>query len=537
VSLVLSGQPRFLVPLTLVAVLALTAAVYVPALGFNFVGYDDPTYVVFNARVHEGLGWSTLAWAATSFDCGNWHPLTWLSHALDWRMYGDNAGGHHATSIGLHLVAVVLVFGALRALTGSAAVGLWTAAVFAVHPLNVQSVAWIAERKNVLAGLFFAATLWAYVSYAARPRPGQYAFVTLLFALGLTAKPAIVTLPVLLLVLDVWPLGRLPRPATTPRAALSLVVEKLPWLALSALSSLVTVRAQSQALAIEPLRLSPLSARLCVAVTGYWSYLVKLLWPAHLAFFYPRPELPCSSLPVGTAAGVFVAISMVAVLVARRRPYVLVGWTWFVITLLPVIGLIQVGYQLIADRYVYVPMLGLLLATGCGASSFVATRPAARPWVAVAAAAIVLGFAGRAAAAVGAWRDSTTLYQSAIAAGPGNFFAFYDMALLLRERGDSKGALDYYLLAVQARPALDPNHEIGAMLAEAGRIDEALPHLMAAVQVKPLSPRAHYNLGLALWAKGRRTEARAAIEAAVALDPKDPRLRDFLREMDTAPVR
>jgi Tfp pilus assembly protein PilF len=526
--------PDTLVAAALLAVLALTAAVYAPITGFDFVGYDDPLYVVHNPKVHDGLRASTLAWALRSFDASNWHPLTWISHALDWQLFGRAAGGHHAMGLILHLVAVAAVFAMTRALTASAGVALWTAAVFALHPLNVESVAWVAERKNVLSGLLFVAAVSAYVRYAAQPGWRRYAVVTLLVALGLAAKPAVVPLPLLLLVLDFWPLGRFERLRTTlgntGPAVLRLSLEKVLWLALAGIDALLTIAAQAGT--IEPLTTLPLPARLCVAVCGYATYLAKLVWPATTAVFYPLPRDPCGALPVAACAAVVVAVSAAAALAARRRPYLAVGWIWFVLMLVPAIGLVQVGKQFIADRYVYLPMLGLLMSVGCAAREWAAEARGRRSAAAATAVLVVLALAARTRAAVAPWHDSITLYEHAIASVPGNYLAMYNLAVIYKQRGDVNRALDYYLAAIAVRPEVDAKHEVGAMLAQAGRIDEAIPHLEAAVAADPQSPRARYNLGLALWTRGRYREAREVIAGAVALASQDAGLRGFLAEID-----
>src|SRR4051812_49339153 len=273
------------------AVLLLTAAAYSPVFRYGLVSYDDPDYVGGNAHVQAGLRASTVLWAFRSLDHLNWHPLTWLSHALDWQLFGPAWGAHHAVSVALHLATVAVIFAALRLLTAAPWRSLAVAAVFAVHPINVQSVAWISERKNVLSGLLFALTLAAYAAYARRPRGGTYLLCTMLFALGLMAKPTLVTLPFVLLLLDAWPLGRLAR---DPGRA---IVEKLPWLAMSAADSIVTWHAQANA--FEPAAGASLASRVCGAMAGYLGYLEKLAWPVDFAVLYPKSASPCLTQPIG----------------------------------------------------------------------------------------------------------------------------------------------------------------------------------------------------------------------------------------------
>ena len=509
--------------LAVVGIVCLTAAVYAPVLGYGVINYDDPEYVVENAAVRGGLQLSTVLWALRSLEHMNWHPLTWLSHALDWQLFGPRWGGHHATSLVLHIATALAVFLALRSLTGAPWRSLAVAALFAVHPINVQSVAWLSERKNVLSGLFFALTLAAYASYARRPTAVRYAAVTAAFALGLMAKPSLVTTPMVLLLLDVWPLARI------PPLRRRVLLEKVPWLALAAASSIVTLRAQAGAL--EPLQDSSVASRVCSALGGYLGYLEKIFWPANFAVLYPKPSAPCWMLPVGAAAGLLFAVTALAVLTARRRPYLLTGWLWFLGTLVPVSGLVQVGLQLMADRYAYLPMLGLLLAVVWAAADAIHGRRG-RAAAATVMVALVAVLAWRTTITLGYWKDSLTLFSRAIALTDDNCVAYNNAALELRRQKQIDAAGRYFERAIATCPRLDfPHANLASLMLEAGQFDRALPHLAAAAELNPRSANAQYNLGVALWYRGREAEAARWMQRALEADPRHVAARDLLERI------
>src|SRR5262245_31340556 len=331
--------------------------VYAPLTHYDFVNYDDPQYVAQNPHVAGGLSWSAVVWAFTTGTESNWHPLTWLSHMVDVHLYGLNPGPHHVTNLLLHIANTLLLFWAVLKMSGAPAPSVFMAALFAVHPLHVESVAWIAERKDVLSTFFWMSALVAYASYARQPRVTKYVVVVLLFAAGLMAKPMVVTLPFVLLLLDFWPLGRLNFASWSNVSR--LIVEKVPLLILTIVSSVITMIAQQRGGAMMTLQTFPFSVRLANAAIAYLTYVGKMFWPSRLAVFYPLGPI----VPGWWLAAVFIliALSFLSVLVARRWPYLTVGWLWFFGTLVPVIGLVQVGGQAVADRYTYVPLLGLFL--------------------------------------------------------------------------------------------------------------------------------------------------------------------------------
>jgi protein O-mannosyl-transferase len=519
---------KALLAAALLALLILTAVVYAPVVGFGFSTYDDLPMLVTNPHVHAGLGVDSALWALQSREQANWFPLTWLSHQLDWQRFGAWAGGHHATNVVLHLATVAAVFLAFSHLTGRPWSSLAIAGVFAVHPMNVESVAWIAERKNVLSSLLFAVCLFLYAGYARRPTWRGYVGVTLAFALGLLAKPMLVTLPCVLLLLDYWPLGRL-----TPGAWRRVVAEKLPWFLMSAASSVITVIAQSSAGAMETLQESSIPARLCVALTGYLEYLVKLCWPVRLAVLYPKPTTPCASDELAAASAVLIAVSATVLLLARRRPHLFVGWAWFVGMLVPVSGIVQVGMQLIADRYVYLPMLGLLLAAFWSTGELAARSDLARRLLPWGTALLVLLLAARTSVQVRYWKDDITLFSRALSVTSNNCFAHNQLGALLRQQGNPGAALEHYRQAVAACPWSDlAQANLGGFLANAGQLEAALSHLRISVAINPRQVPGNYNLGLALWHQGKTQEAATHFRQALQVEPGHQPSRDMLRRIE-----
>src|SRR5438093_12096559 len=405
---------RFRLPLLLPLLALLTAATFWGVRQNDFISYDDPEFVTSNPIVREGLTWRGVVWAFTTPVLANWHPLTSLTHLADVSLYGLNPSGHHTTNLLLHGVNTLLLFLLLRRLTGEDWRSAWVAALFAVHPAHVESVAWIAERKDVLSTLFWLATTWAYVSWVRDRRPGRYAAVLALFAAGLMSKPMLVSLPLVLLLLDDWPLARLRGGGLaglwrSPDGRPGALLEKVPLFAMTAGFSVVTFLVQRAAGAVR-LSVFPLWARVENALVAYVRYLVMLVWPARLGVFYPHPG---TAIPAGEAAAALVlllAISAAAVLLRRRAPFFFTGWFWFVVTLLPVIGIIQVGFQAFADRYTYIPYIGLFVAAAWGVPALVPRSKPARTALAAAAVASVAAMALAARVQVRFWRNSETLY-------------------------------------------------------------------------------------------------------------------------------
>ncbi len=448
-------------PLLLAGALALlTLAAFLPSFWNGFVNLDDSLYVTNNRVVKEGLTWEGLAWARTANVANNWHPLTMLTHMLDCQLFGLNAAGHHGTSLLLHVANVLLLFEVLRRMTGSPGRSAAAAGLFGLHPLRVESVAWVAERKDVLSALFWILAMGAYGRYVREPSAKRYLLVVLAMALGLLSKPMVVTLPFALLLLDVWPLGRLKLDETGWGRRLGrlgqLIAEKLPLFALSAVGSVVTLRYQTTSLV--SLEVFPWSLRLANVAVGYATYLYKTVVPRNLAVFYPIP----SEIPVWkglAAAALLLILTALAVWKARKTPWFLVGWLWFLGTLVPVIGIVQVGRQAMADRYTYIPSIGLSLAVcwGIPAMSAMSAISASRRWRPALAGATVLVLFVLAALTwvqVHCWSNSVTLFRHALAVTQGNYVAHVALARSLAAKGDWAGAAEQFQGALTLRPGL-----------------------------------------------------------------------------------
>jgi protein O-mannosyl-transferase len=494
-------------------------ATFSPALQNDFTGYDDPDYVLDNPHVRGGLSAANLYWAATAVHASNWHPLTWASHMLDSTLFGVVPRGHHLTSVLFHVVNTLLLFLLLHRDTGRAGCSAVVAGVFGVHPLHVESVAWVAERKDVLSTLFWLLTMWAHGAYARRPGGPRYAVVVVLFAAGLAAKPMLVTLPLVLLLWDVWPLGRYP--AVSVRR---LLIEKVPLLALAILSSVITVYAQRQGGSLAGIEPLPIGLRAANAVVSYVRYLGKTVWPVDLAAFYPMETIPAATL--GLCLVLLAAVSWLAAREWRRRPWLAVGWGWYLVTLVPVIGWVQVGQQALADRYMYVPMIGLLIAVAWGIAEGASHRNVRH----VSWAAAVVGMAGLAALSwrqVHVWKDGITLWTHALRVTEGNFIAHNNLGVELDRRGRPDEAIAHYRETLRIRPG-DRNgrrNHAGALVSRgerlyrAGQLEAALASFRDALRQRPDHVQAHAYVGAILVALGRYDDALAAYDAALAAGP------------------
>ena len=508
-------------PVAAALLFALTLALFLPLADNGFVNFDDPLYVAANPVVQRGLTLEGLRWAFTATRSGNWHPLTWLSHMADVELFGNRAGAHHLMGVLLH----ALTSGALLLWLAAATRSLWrsaaVAALFAVHPLHVESVAWAAERKDLLSALFGVFALAAYTNWVRRPQRRMYLVALLCFALSLMAKPMLVTLPLLLLLLDRWPLGR-----TQPRAA--ALREKAPFFLAAAGAAAVALFAQRAGGAVVAFEHLPLPLRLFNALTAYAVYLVKTLWPAGLAVFYPHPGDLASWRPAGVALLLLAGISGL-VFSRRSQPWLRVGWSWYLITLLPVIGLVQIGNQALADRYLYLPSIGLFVAAVWATAAFVAAWPAARLAALVAGAAVIVLFAALTHRQLPYWKDTRALFTHALAVTEGNWLAHNNLGVALANEQRFAEAADAYRLALQIKPAYGLAHSnLGVALLLLGRDAEAQFHLERALAVEPNREETRYNLALLLADAGRTEEAVAHLRAAVALIPEHAEARSNL---------
>jgi protein O-mannosyl-transferase len=495
------------------ALLLATFAVYAQVRDFDFVNYDDVDFITNNLNVRQGLTAHGLEWALTSGYEGNWVPLTWVSHMLDCQFFGLDSGWHHLHNVLLHALAAVMLCMFLQRATGTRWRSALAAFLFALHPLHVQSVAWVAERKDVLSACFWFLTLWLYVRYAERHGTGRYLAVALSFWLGLMAKPMMVTLPFVLLLLDYWPLARL---GQRGRRA---IWEKLPLLGLAGAATAITYLAQKHA---ESVNLIPLEARLENATHSYALYILQTFWPARLAVLYPYPRAFAFAFLPLLAEGVLLAVVTAGVIVLRRRaPYLLMGWGWFVVTLVPVIGLVQVGDQAHADRYMYIPMVGLLVMVIWGVAEILEKLQAKKLAIPLAAAAC-LASAVVSWVQVGYWRNGETLFRRALAVTSDNKIANNNLGNYLMSSGRLSEAIPYFETAVRIDPEFPTaRNNLGIALGRMGRLPDAIAQLQIAVRLSPDAPDPHTNLGTALAQAGRLPEAADEFEAALRMDPND----------------
>ena len=569
-----SWREKLCRPAWLCWLLALTTlAVFLPVARQGFVNYDDSDYVSENAHVQSGLKWENVVWAFTTGHASNWHPLTWLSHMLDCQLFGSKAGPQHLVSVGFHIANTLLLFLLLRRMTGALWRSALVAALFALHPLHVESVAWVSERKDVLSAFFFLLTVGAYVRYAEvkslmankvqSPGAGAprftlhasryYLLSLLLFALGLMSKPMLVTLPFVLLLLDYWPLQRF-RPSalnSQPSTFFRLVAEKAPFVLLAAASSMVTFIVQRKGGAVSTAL--TFGERIANALVSYVRYIGKMFWPENLSILYPHPG-HWAAWQVMVSAGLLLTVSAAVILMARKRPYLVVGWLWFCGALIPVIGLVQVGIQSMADRYTYVPLIGLFIMLAWGIDELIPVRPWRGNALAVGAALLLAACACLTGRQIRFWRDSEALFRHAVQVTRNNYLAYNNLGFYLSGQGRTTEAMENYRLALKINPAYEdalnnlgyalagqkkyaeaiplyeaalrikPMHaevhnNLGNALSETGKIDDAIQHYLIALQQKPDHADAHNNLGIALAMKGKLDEAIPHFHEAIRCKP------------------
>jgi len=534
-----------------VFLIAITWLVFGQTLSHEFVNFDDHVYVYENPVITGGLTLPGIIWAFTHSHARNWHPLTTISHMLDCQLFGLNAGGHHFTNVVLHTIAVVLLFLVLRQMTGgpSRTGSVWpsafVAALFAIHPLHVESVAWISERKDVLSGVFFMLTLGAYVRYARRPSVARYIMMSILFACGLMSKPMLVTLPFVLLLLDYWPLGRgrgmeisgersevrRERSVVSGRWSVvrGLVVEKIPLLALSAASCLATLLGQRQAAgSIDQL---PFAWRVNNAIVTCVAYIWQMLWPVKLAVFYPHPDNRLLLWQIFLALALLIAITVAVIASRQKRPYLMTGWLWYLGMLVPVIGLVQVGEQARADRYTYLPQVGLYLALTWTIVDLSASWRRRREILGVAAAVVITALTWRAWIQASYWKNSETLWTHTLAVTSDNDVAHNNLGFIFLRRGELDEAISHFQTALNIRANNPQTHynlgsalvhnNLGNALVRKKLVDEAITHYEKAVELRPDYADGHYNLGSALLQEGRIDEAIAHWQKTLSLQPND----------------
>ena len=512
-----------------IALLTVTLILYWPATTFGFVAYDDESYVYENPHVFQGLSWHGLKWSLTAFVSGNWHPLTLVSHMFDCSVGGLYPGGHHLTNIFLHSLNALLLWLLLKRMTGAFWPGALVAALFAWHPLNVESVAWVAERKNVLSTFFLILTIWAYIRYAENPGRFRYGLALGLFLLGLMCKPMLVTLPLLLLLLDYWPLNRMAtvsgtRDATpAQRTLFKLILEKIPFLVLSAASSVVTLIAQNSAHAIKSAQEVPFSLRLLNAPVACVTYLFKAVWPARLSILYPLP----AALPVAAAIGSLALLAALTALAFHWRTrfrWLLTGWLWFLITLIPVLGIVQAGSQAMADRHAYVAMIGPFIAAAWSLDHWLSSRPRQRPLAVTVICLLLLSLLALTRVQLMHWRDSITLFTRAVAVTNDNFAAHNLLGVALSNTGRNPEALAQFEDAVRLKPDdVESQYHLGQELMDAGKFHEAGRHFSVALDQTPGNVVLLNNLGVAFALDGKVAEAGEQFQRAIRLQPEYPK--------------
>ncbi|MEI6702168.1 MAG: tetratricopeptide repeat protein [Deltaproteobacteria bacterium] len=521
--------------------IVVTLAIYLPAVNHEFISFDDPSYVTKNSHVSSGITVNTVKWAITSIDEANWHPITWLSHMTDVELYGMNPRGHHLNSIIIHTISAVLLLLLLYRLTGSLWHSSFVATLFALHPLHVESVAWVAERKDLLSAFFWFLTLLLYSEYVKKPRevisgnssliphPSSVLYILALvsFVLGLMSKPMLVTLPIVLLLMDFWPLDRYRHdekeqapPRRTDRV-LALIKEKIPFFACSLFSGIITIYAQHKGGATRTLDEIPFILRAENALIAYIKYIFKTIWPHDLAVLYPMP----SAFPLWQVIGsllVLIIVSVFAMMVGRRFPYIPVGWFWFLITLIPVIGLLQVGVQSMADRYSYIPSIGLYIMAAWGTSDLTRGLQQQKNILALTAGVVILVSAALTWRQLGYWRESISLYRHTLQVTTGNYLINNNLGLDLAEKGDLDAAIKAYQESLRIKPDYSKAHyNLGVALAEKGDLDAAIKEFRAAILIEPNYMKAHSNLGLALGKKGDLDSAIREYKTALQITPDD----------------
>jgi tetratricopeptide (TPR) repeat protein len=505
---------------TSVALIILNLAIYAPIQNHDFVGYDDRGYITENRHVRTGLSWDNIVWAFTKSDQANWHPVTWISHMIDVQMFGVRPGPHHDVNLLLHIVNSLLLFELLLRMTGASGLSAFVAAIFAVHPLHVESVAWAAERKDVLSTLFLLLTLLAYVAYVRNEKRRRTFYLTalVLFALGLMAKPMLVTLPFVMLLLDVWPLQRV-NLATLRLKGPGLITEKLPLFALVAASSIVTFFAQRGGGAVYSLDRLGFGVRAANAAHSYLAYIGSMLWPSGLAVFYPFPNsIPPASVLLSLL--VLAGITVAAWTMVERRPYFLVGWLWYVGTLVPVIGLVQVGSQARADRYTYVPSIGLLIIAAWGAKDLAERWPALRNALPIVAVGAILACTIVAQAQVKYWQNSFALWTRSTNVIENNYVALGNLGYEYWKQGNSDVAIKLYNDSLRINPTDAPTlSHLGVALASQGKVSEAIAQLQKAIRLQPNYSEAHNNIGPILANVGQLDEAIKQFSEAIRIQP------------------
>ena len=547
--------------------IAIIWAVFGQTLQYGFVNYDDPAYVSENRQIQEGVTWQNVVWAFTHVHSHNWHPLTTISHMLDCQLFGLKPGAHHFVNVLLHSASAVLLFLLLEKMTAALWRSSLVAAIFAIHPLRVESVAWIAERKDVLSGLFFMLTLLAYVHYARKPTVCRYGSMSILFVCGLLSKPMLVTVPVILLLVDFWPLKRtqtseISGHKNSDLAWRKLILEKIPLFVLAIGSGIATLIAQRGGI-LDTQHLA-FASRIANAISAYLIYIWQMFWPTDLAAMYPHPG-QLTFWEIAPASALLILVTAAAISLWKGRPYFIMGWFWYLAMLLPVIGLIQVGSQAHADRYTYLSQIGLYIAIVWGVSDLLQPLRYRSEILATIAPVIVALLGCRAWIQTNYWHDTERLWKRTLAVTGENDFAHFalgeyllkvhrlddaiaqfeivlarhpndpdanfQMGYAFMEKDDTDSAIHHFETSLKAKPENpDAETNLGNVLLKAGRLDEAVEHYQIVVRRNPASALAHYNLAVGLHRLGQLSEAITQYKEALAIDPNYPDAEEFLHQ-------
>ncbi len=502
---------RLLVLAVCFSLVGMTWFVFGQTRTYPFINFDDPEYVYEEPQITGGLTANGIAWAFTHFPSVNWYPLSLVSHMMDCQFYGLNAGGHHVTNVLLHTIAALLLFFALRNMTGAIWRSAFVAAIFAIHPLRVESVAWISERKDVLSGFLFMLVLGAYARYARQPSTGRYIIMSILFVCGLLSKQMLVTLPIVLLLLDYWPLKRM----ADLRAVGRMILEKIPLLTLSAASAFATFLAQRNATGL--VTQISLPWRIGNAIVSYVTYIWQMIWPVDLAVFYPHPEDHLPIWQIALAAAFLITVTTATIAWRKSYPYFLVGWLWYLSMLAPVIGIVEINRQGHADRYTYLPQIGLYLALIWGIAKLSARWRCRRALLSATSIIVIVAFATAARAQVSYWRDSEVLWNHALAVTSGNDTAHAHLADLLLRRGRIDEAIEQCEEALRIRPNnADANNNLGLAFFRSGKLRDATAHWRKSLEIDPNDSNAQSNLAwsLATSPDASLRDGAAALELA-----------------------
>jgi tetratricopeptide (TPR) repeat protein len=529
------------------ALMLITAAVFCQVCTYDFVNYDDYAYVYKNPNIQSGITFKAIKWAFTTGYASNWHPLTWLSHMLDWQLFGPKAGGHHLTNLIFHIANTLLLFIVLKQMTYRIWPSAFVAALFALHPLHVESVAWVAERKDVLSTFFWMLTMWAYLRYVKHPGVARYLLTLLFFALGLMAKPMLVTLPFVLVLLDYWPLARVPFKRVVGktgkqnkkhkdsrfhrRIIYHLIWEKIPFFTLSVVSSIVTFLAQRSSGAVWKLVGLPLKIRIFNIFISYIEYIWKMIWPVHLAVFYPHPYRNILILWAIISAVLLLAATILILWSAKNRRYLLTGWFWYLGTLVPVIGLVQVGPQALADRYSYITLTGLFIIIAWGLPDLLAGWRYKKIALTLSALLIISASSIRTHFQLRYWQNTLTLFQHALDVTGDNYIARLHLAESLCDRGRLDEAIEKYQKCLQEIPD-DPIalSDLGIALGKQGKFDEAVKYFTEALRIKP-DAATHTTMGYVLALRGSLDEAAVHLAEALRLDPQSAQAHYYLGQV------